>query len=262
MQFPQCELKCVSEIWRVIAERATSLSAYRGTSDWCSRIYIPSGGAFFQRLRQETAAQEVLSIADEIQTGLGRCGHLSLAQGQGWQPDLLVLGKSLGGGLVPISAVLGRADVLACLPAASESETFAASPFATAKVEVLNQLSQGEGSNRGERLEAGFREFARIELTNIGGLVALWRAGAGCIVEFRNALAGDEAQLVVAWRTHVSDTWRTDPLQWAGPNANRVVASPDDGSSGIRGSLHSAATSVPQLNGNHSRTPSQVLQTA
>ncbi|MEZ6081939.1 MAG: aminotransferase class III-fold pyridoxal phosphate-dependent enzyme [Pirellulaceae bacterium] len=65
-----------------------------------------------------------LLIADEIQTGLGRFGHLSLAKEQSWQPDLLVLGKSLGGGLVPISAVLGRRDVLECLVAGSESETF------------------------------------------------------------------------------------------------------------------------------------------
>ncbi len=66
-------------------------------------------------------------IADEIQMGLGTQWHWLLSRAQGWQADLVVLGKSLGGGITPISAVIGReALVNRFCPQASESETFAA----------------------------------------------------------------------------------------------------------------------------------------
>lgn len=223
LQFPQCDLKCVSNVWRMIAERASSLSAVIVEPAIGARGYIFPPADFFRQLRQVTEAHGVLLIADEIQTGLGRCGHLSLAHGQGWQPDLLVLGKSLGGGLVPISAVLGRSDVLASLPPQSESETYAASPLATAvALEVLKQLSQGGWIEQGIRLGAAFREFARSQLQSqrLTGCT-VEGMGASCIVEFENAATGDGSRL---GRRFAEACFHCGVLShFSGPKLTRVV---------------------------------------
>jgi 4-aminobutyrate aminotransferase-like enzyme len=120
-------------------------------------------------VREVTNRFGILMIADEIQMGLGRCGHWLLSRAQGWQADLTVLGKSLGGGIAPISAVVGRESLLNRLPAGTESETFAASPLAVSvAIEVMEQLRDGPWISRavglGQRLQAACQEgFANTE---------------------------------------------------------------------------------------------------
>lgn len=157
LQFPACDLKCVRQVLAAISQHSADISAVLVEPAIGARGIILPPAEFLQRLRRITQEHGILLIADEIQTGLGRFGHMSLAASQGWQPDLLVLGKSLGGGLVPISAVLGRRDVLESLQVGSESETFAASPLATSVAcEVLHQLQTGpwiqQGAKAGQRL--------------------------------------------------------------------------------------------------------------
>ncbi len=192
LSYPSCDVKCAANILETIARESKSLSAVIVEPAIGARGYIVPPAEFMQRLRELTTAQGVLMIADEIQSGLGRCGHLSLAQGQGWQPDLLVLGKSLGGGVAPISAVLGRADVLESLPVGSESETFAASPLAAAVgLQVLSLLRDGEWIARGRQLGEQLRHFAREELQRLGWVgCEVEGIGASCIVEFRNLATG------------------------------------------------------------------------
>ncbi len=197
LDFPSCELRCVQSVFDVLASHADELSAVLVEPAIGARGYIFPPPEFFVGLRAATQAAGVLMIADEIQTGLGRCGSWALSQQQGWQPDLMVLGKSLGGGIAPISAVLGRADILDALRPGSESETFAASPLATAVgLEVLEQLQHGPWIANGQRLGQEFRDFATREISRRAISSQAMRQhfyadcvveglGASCVIEFR-----------------------------------------------------------------------------
>jgi ornithine--oxo-acid transaminase len=71
-------------------------------------------------------------ICDEIQTGLGRTGQFLAAQHEGVKPDVLVLGKALGGGLLPVSLFLARKDVMAVFTPGDHGSTFGGNPLAAA----------------------------------------------------------------------------------------------------------------------------------
>jgi ornithine--oxo-acid transaminase len=84
----------------------------------------------------------VLFIADEIQSGLGRTGSLLCCDIFNIKPDILILGKSLGGGIVPISAVLTSNDIMNVLDYGAHGSTFGGNPFACAiSIDVLNIIN-------------------------------------------------------------------------------------------------------------------------
>jgi len=102
-------------------------------------------------------------IADEIQSGLGRTGTTFACDRAGVVPDLYLLGKALGGGIVPVSAVVGDADVLGVLHPGEHGSTFGGNPLAAAVglavVELLaTGLMQERASVLGDRPLAGLRE--------------------------------------------------------------------------------------------------------
>ena len=83
----------------------------------------------------------VLLVADEVQTGLGRTGRILACEHEGVHPDGLVLGKALGGGLLPVSAFLAREDVLGVLQPGDHGSTFGGNPLAAAVgLEALDLL--------------------------------------------------------------------------------------------------------------------------
>lgn len=86
----------------------------------------------------------VLLIADEIQSGLGRTGSTLACERFDVRPDLVTLGKALGGGVLPVSAVVGRADVLEVLTAGTHGSTFGGNPLACAVgIAVVELLTPG-----------------------------------------------------------------------------------------------------------------------
>ena len=116
----------------------------------------------------------VLLIADEIQTGLGRTGRLLACEHDGVKPDLLLLGKALGGGLYPVSLVLGGAEVMALLEPGSHGSTFGGNPLAAAMgraaLDVLIDEKLIENSARmGESLKAGLGRIRHPAIQEIRG---------------------------------------------------------------------------------------------
>ena len=102
----------------------------------------------------------VLMVADEIQSGLGRSGTTFACDHEGVVPDIYVLGKALGGGLYPVSAIAADHDVLDVITPGSHGSTFGGNPLAAAiGAEVVAMLQTGEfqaaAVRLGERLEAG-----------------------------------------------------------------------------------------------------------
>jgi ornithine--oxo-acid transaminase len=106
----------------------------------------------------------VLFIADEVQTGLGRTGRFLACEHEDVHPDGLVLGKALGGGLLPVSAFLARADVLGVLRPGDHGSTFGGNPLAAAvALEALEIIVDEQLCERSARLGAELlRELRRI----------------------------------------------------------------------------------------------------
>ena len=94
-------------------------------------ILIPTPG-YLKAAKDICAKNNVLFIADEIQTGLGRTGKLFAFQREGFRPDILIIGKSLGGGCYPISAVLADEAVMGVFKPGEHGSTFGGNPLACA----------------------------------------------------------------------------------------------------------------------------------
>jgi ornithine--oxo-acid transaminase len=106
----------------------------------------------------------VLLIADEIQSGLGRTGTTFACELEGVVPDMYVLGKALGGGIVPVSAVVSSDEVLGVLHPGNHGSTFGGNPLAAAVGRaVVGLLRSGEMQARASRLaedlEAGLQDL-------------------------------------------------------------------------------------------------------
>ena len=127
--------------------------------------YIPAPPEFLQRLRALCDKHGMLLVADEIQTGVGRTGKLFAMEHSGVVPDLVTMAKGLGGGM-PISAVVGRADVMDHSAPGGFGSTYAGSPLAcAAALAVLDVVEQERLCERsleiGEHLRSFFRGLAK-----------------------------------------------------------------------------------------------------
>jgi ornithine--oxo-acid transaminase len=94
-------------------------------------IIIPSFG-YLKKIREITAANNVLMIADEIQTGFGRTGKMFACDHEGVRPDIVTLGKALGGGVFPVSAAIADDSVMKVFTPGIHGSTFGGNPLACA----------------------------------------------------------------------------------------------------------------------------------
>ena len=138
-------------------------------------VIIPPEG-WLREVRELTRRRNVLMVADEIQSGLGRTGTTFACDVEGVVPDLYVLGKALGGGVVPVSAVVANADVLGVLRPGEHGSTFGGNPLAAAiGLEVVRMLATGEPQQRAREL--GARLHDRLVRLIGHGVVAVRGAG-------------------------------------------------------------------------------------
>ena len=133
---------------------------------------------YLPRLRALCTERNVLMIADEIQSGLARTGRTFACDHWGVVPDIYLLGKALGGGVVPVSAVVANKDVLGVLHPGEHGSTFGGNPLAAAiGTTVVSILGRGEFQSRsaelGERLHGGLRNLIGHGVTAVRGL-GLW----------------------------------------------------------------------------------------
>ncbi|CAN5806913.1 ornithine--oxo-acid transaminase [soil metagenome] len=126
-------------------------------------VVVPPDG-YLTRVREICDRTGVLMIADEVQSGLGRTGRTFAVDHEGVVPDMFILGKALGGGIIPVSAVVSRRDVLGVLTPGSHGSTFGGNPLACAVARaVIALLSTGEcqrnAAAMGERLARGLAQL-------------------------------------------------------------------------------------------------------
>ena len=124
-------------------------------------VIVPPLG-FLTEVREVTSRHGVLMIADEIQSGLGRAGATFACDREGVIPDIYVLGKALGGGIMPLSAVVANRDILGLFRPGQHGSTFGGNPLACAiGSAVVDLLATGEMQERsrvlGERFRAGLQ---------------------------------------------------------------------------------------------------------
>ncbi|WP_318217574.1 ornithine--oxo-acid transaminase [Streptomyces sp. SCL15-6] len=121
-------------------------------------VNIPDDG-YLAGVRELTRRAGCLFVADEIQSGLGRTGHTLAVEHESVVPDVVLLGKALGGGIVPVSAVVGRREVLGVLHPGEHGSTFGGNPLAAAVgTAVVELLETGEFQRRAAVLGAVLRE--------------------------------------------------------------------------------------------------------
>jgi ornithine--oxo-acid transaminase len=106
-------------------------------------ILIPPDG-FLREAADVCRRHGILAIADEIQTGLGRTGCLFASQHEGVQPDVLILGKALSGGVMPVSAVVSSAEILGVFGPGSHGSTYGGNPLACAVARAALQVTLDE----------------------------------------------------------------------------------------------------------------------
>lgn len=150
-------------------------------------VVVPPPG-FLRRVRELCTEYGALMIADEIQSGLGRTGATFACDHEEVVPDMYILGKALGGGIVPISAVVSSSAILGVFKPGQHGSTFGGNPLACAVArEVIAMLSTGEfqersaklGTHLHDRLNAmpasvvrevrGRGLWAGVEFTELGG---------------------------------------------------------------------------------------------
>jgi len=153
-------------------------------------VVVPPAG-FLAGLRELCTAHGVLMIADEIQSGLGRTGHTFACSADGVVPDAYLLGKALGGGIVPVSAMVSSWPVLGVLEPGQHGSTFGGNPLACAVGrEVVAMLRTGEYQARAAAL--GEHMHARLAALPGDVVRAVRGRGLWAGVEFAS-LPGREA---------------------------------------------------------------------
>lgn len=140
-------------------------------------VIVPRAG-YLPGVRQVCTTRNVLLLADEIQSGLGRTGTTFACGHEDVVPDMYLLGKALGGGIVPVSAVAADAEVLGVLKPGEHGSTFGGNPLACAVgTEVVRLLATGEFQRRsaelGARLHGGLQALVGKGLLAVRGR-GLW----------------------------------------------------------------------------------------
>lgn len=158
--FPKAQLNDLDSVAALINERtvAIMLEPIQGEGG-----VVPASVEFLQLLRQICDDRGLLLIVDEVQTGMGRTGKLFAHQHAGIEPDIMTLGKGIGGG-VPLSALLAKESVC-CFEAGDQGGTYNGNPLMTAVGAAVLEVLTAPGfldevAARGEYLGAGLQRLS------------------------------------------------------------------------------------------------------
>ncbi|MET7392722.1 ornithine--oxo-acid transaminase [Dactylosporangium sp. NPDC005572] len=180
-------------------------------------VLVPPAG-YLTGVRALCTERGVLFVADEIQSGLGRTGDTFACDHEGVVPDMYVLGKALGGGIVPVSAVAAGTDVLGVLRPGEHGSTFGGNPLACAVARAVIALlntggPQARAREVGAHLHARLADLVGHGLTEVRGR-GLW-AGIDidpALMTGREASERLMARGVLAKDTHGSTLRLAPPL--------------------------------------------------
>jgi ornithine--oxo-acid transaminase len=198
-------------------------------------VIVPPPG-FLTEVRRICTAQNVLMIADEIQTGLGRTGRLFACEHEGVRPDITVIGKALSGGFYPVSAILADRDLLGLFRPGEHGSTFGGNPLAAAVARaalgvIVEENLVQNAAEMGEYFSERLAEIPSPHVKEVRGkglLIGLeLKPEAGGARRFCEALL---AQRILAKETHTHVIRFAPPLiierttlDWALPRIQDVL---------------------------------------
>jgi ornithine--oxo-acid transaminase len=172
-------------------------------------VVVPPAG-YLAAVREICDGAGVLFVADEVQSGLGRTGHVLATRGAGVDADVYLLGKALGGGIVPLSAVVADPAVLGVLRPGQHGSTFGGNPLACAVGRAVIELLSDTGPRGMLAAAARLGAVAADRLAALvgHGVVAVRRSGlwAGIDVDPRLGSGRDVAERLVPRGVLVKDT--------------------------------------------------------
>jgi ornithine--oxo-acid transaminase len=155
IKIPYNDLKALEEI---LTQDAQNIAAFlvepiQGEAG----VYVPDEN-FLKNASELCKKHNVLFIADEVQTGIARTGKLIACHHENVQPDILILGKALSGGMYPVSAVLANNEIMNVIKPGQHGSTFGGNPIACAvAIAALNVIEEEKLSERAEELGKLFR---------------------------------------------------------------------------------------------------------
>lgn len=131
-------------------------------------VFVPDEG-YIKKAYEMCHANNVLFIADEVQTGIARTGKLLAVDHEDVHPDILILGKALSGGVFPVSAVLCDDEIMMCIKPGEHGSTFGGNPIAgKVAIAALEVVKDEKLAENAERLGKIFRdELRKIDSTMI-----------------------------------------------------------------------------------------------
>lgn len=199
--------------------------------------YIIPPEGFLKDLRAVCSEHNVLMIADEIQTGLCRTGEIFACDHEGVIPDIFVLGKSLGGGIMPLSAIAADDAVMNVFTPGSHGSTFGGNPLASAIGREVIALIREEEPHK-KAAELGSYIIERISAMNVTAVTAVRARGlmVGIDVDMKRGKAKDFCKALLNEGVICKDTRvqsirvapplcvSKDDLDWALERFERVLA--------------------------------------
>ena len=158
-------------------------------------VVVPDEG-YLTRVRELCSQHRVLFIADEVQTGIARTGKMTCCDHENVKPDILILGKALSGGVLPVSAILTSDEVMLCIKPGQHGSTFGGNPLACAVAQAALEVVVNENLAENARIMGEiFRQEIQDKLIGKSPLVAQVR-GKGLL----NAIViNDTPESKTAW---------------------------------------------------------------
>jgi ornithine--oxo-acid transaminase len=148
-------------------------------------IIVPPDG-YLRQVRELCTKKNILFIADEIQSGLGRCGTTFCVEHEGVKPDIMILGKALGGGIMPVSAIVSSRQILSVFHPGDHGSTFGGNPLACAVArKVVAMLKTGRFQNHARQM--GDYLFERLRAIKTDKVKDIRGRGLWVGIEFHQA---------------------------------------------------------------------------
>ena len=121
-------------------------------------VFVPDEG-YLKKAYELCKSKNVLFIADEVQTGIARTGRLLACDHEGVHPDILVLGKAMSGGMMPVSCVLANDDIMLCIKPGEHGSTYGGNPIAArVSIAALEVVRDEKLAENAEKLGQVFRD--------------------------------------------------------------------------------------------------------
>jgi ornithine--oxo-acid transaminase len=146
-------------------------------------IIVPPDG-YLKQVRQVCTERRILFIADEIQSGLGRTGYTFAVEHERVKPDIFILGKALGGGIMPVSAIVSSREILSVFTPGDHGSTFGGNPLACAIARKVVEILRG-GKFQANAGQAGDYLFTQLRAIHSEKIKEIRGRGLWVGIEFK-----------------------------------------------------------------------------